>query len=56
MVNEDPVFYALLNAIKALDEKNNSLKKENDELEKKVMKLREIRDSLKASQGGSDEK
>jgi len=56
MITEDPVFYALLNAIKALDEKNNSLKKENDELEKKVLKLREIRDSLKASQGGSDEK
>ncbi|MCQ2958074.1 MAG: tail fiber domain-containing protein [Candidatus Gastranaerophilales bacterium] len=52
MVGTEPIFYAMINAIKELHLKNQELKKQNDELEQKVIKLRKIRDELKASQGG----
>ncbi len=55
MVSQDPVFYAMLNSIKDLDEKNKQLKADNDKLEAKVAQLRAIRDRLKASQGGINE-
>ncbi len=55
MVSDEPVFFALINAIKDIYDKYLTLKKNNDELENKIVELRKIRDSLKASQGGADE-
>lgn len=42
LVSIEPMFYALLNSIKELDKKNKNLKEQNDELEKKIQKLRKI--------------
>ena len=56
VISTDPIFYALLNSIKELDGKNKELENENKKLEEKIAKLKKIRDELKASQGGNNEK
>lgn len=42
LVSVEPMFYALLNSIKELNNKNMTLKQQNDELEKKIKQLRKI--------------
>ena len=55
LINTDAIFYALLNSIKELNEKNKTIEKDNDALEAKIAELRKIRDDLKTKKGGSHE-
>lgn len=55
MVKQEPIFYALLNSIKKLHEKNLSLKEENDKLEKKLTQLKSIKARLEKDNGGNSD-
>jgi len=55
VVDNDPVFYALLNAVKELNDKNMKIEQENKNLEKKIAELKKIKARLQASQGGANE-
>ena len=54
-VNTDATFYATLNSVKTLNEKNSVLEANNKNLEDKVKELRQIRDNLRANKGGKNE-